>query len=53
MSRGRNTTVIAVRVPDSVYAMVKARAERQGMTISEYLRAIVERDINRWHHKQK
>jgi len=53
MGRGRNTTVIGVRVPDSVYAKVRARAEKQGVTVSEYLRVAIEREIERSHHKVK
>ncbi len=31
MSKGRNTTVMAVRLPDSVLADLKKRANRQGV----------------------
>lgn len=35
MVRGRNTRVVSIRIPDSVYAMIEARAKKRGMTISE------------------
>jgi len=39
MVKGRSTTVIAVRVPDSVSARVKALAEKAGVTTSEWAKA--------------
>ncbi|GAI99094.1 unnamed protein product [marine sediment metagenome] len=36
MSKGRNTTVIGVRVPDSVNARIQALAAKQGLTVSEW-----------------
>ena len=31
MAKGRNTTVISVRIPDTVLADLKKRAEKQGL----------------------
>ncbi len=36
MAKGRSTTVIGVRVPDSVYTRIKALADKQGLTVSEW-----------------
>ncbi|GAI20003.1 unnamed protein product, partial [marine sediment metagenome] len=36
MVKGRNTKVIGVRVPDSVYTRIKALADKQGLTVSEW-----------------
>jgi len=36
MAKGRNTRVIGVRVPDSVYTRIKALADKQGLTVSEW-----------------
>ncbi|MBA7640314.1 hypothetical protein ES703_47979 [subsurface metagenome] len=36
MVKGRSTIVIGVRVPDSVYTRIKALADRQGLTVSEW-----------------
>ncbi|MBA7537105.1 hypothetical protein ES705_29371 [subsurface metagenome] len=49
MATGR---VVGVRLPDSVYAKVKARAEGRGMTVSEYCRTVLEREVSRSHHKK-
>lgn len=37
--KGRNTVVIGTRVPDDVYIRVKALAEKQGLTVSEWAKA--------------
>jgi len=36
MVKGRNTTVIAVRVPDSLSIRIRALADKQGLTVSEW-----------------
>ena len=36
MAKGRNTKVIGVRVPDSVNTRIKALADKQGLTVSEW-----------------
>lgn len=36
--RGRNTTVISVRLPDKIVATLAERANRQDLSIGEYLR---------------
>ncbi len=59
MVRGRSTTVIAVRVPDSVSARVKELAEKAGLTVSEWSKAALIRAAGllpnssvRSHHKK-
>ncbi len=37
MVKGRTTTTLTARVPDSVYAVVVVDAERRGLTVSEYV----------------
>ncbi len=39
MVKGRSTKVIGVRVPDSVYTRIKALADKQGLTVSEWCKA--------------
>ena len=60
MTKGRNTTVIGVRVPDSVNSRIKALAERQGMTVSEWCKSNLLRAAGllpdggvRSHHKKR
>lgn len=60
MTKGRNTTVIGVRVPDSVYARIKALAEKEGWTINDWMKAAVLRAAGilpdgsiRKHHKRR
>jgi len=47
MVKGRNTRVVSVRIPDSVYATIEARAKRRGMSISEYLSSIIRHEVLR------
>ncbi|GAJ03174.1 unnamed protein product [marine sediment metagenome] len=60
MAKGRNTRVIGVRVPDSVYTRIKALADRQGLTVSEWCKANLARSAGllpdgevRSHHKER
>lgn len=43
--------VVGVRLPDSVYGKVKARAGKRDMTISEFCRVVIEREVMRSHTK--
>ena len=59
MVKGRSTTVIGVRVPDSVYTRIKDLAEKQGLTVSEWSKAALIREAGllpggqvRSHHKK-
>ena len=58
--KGRNTTVIGVRVPVSVYTRIKGLADRQGLTISEWCKVNLARSAGllpdgrvRTHHKKR
>lgn len=60
MVKGRNTKVIGVRVPDGVYTRIKALAERQQLTVSEWCKAALTRAAGlllggqvRSHHKKR
>ncbi len=60
MAKGRNTRVIGVRVPDSVYTRIKALADGQGLTVSEWCKASLIRAAGllpgggvRVHHKKR
>lgn len=46
MSRGRSTTLITTRIPDVMFDIIEALAERKGMTRSEYVRSVLESHIN-------
>lgn len=59
MSKGRNTVVIGVRVPDGVYDRVKVLAEKEGWTVNDWMKAVVIRAAGllpdgsiRKHHKR-
>lgn len=59
MAKGRSTAVIGVRVPDSVYTRIKALADRQGLTVSEWCKVSLVRAAGllpggqvRSHHKR-
>jgi len=43
MVKGRSTTVIAVRVPDSLGTRIKDLADKQGLTVSEWCKAALSR----------
>ncbi|MBA7526532.1 hypothetical protein ES705_18694 [subsurface metagenome] len=43
MRKGRNTTVIGVRVPISVYTRIRALADKQGTTVSEWCKVSLAR----------
>ena len=60
MAKGRNTKVIGVRVPDSVYTRIKLLAAGQGLTVSEWCKANLARAAGllpdgevRSHHKKR
>ena len=60
MARGRNSVVIGVRVPDSVYARVKVLAENEGWTVNDWMKSVVLRAAGilpdgsiRSHHKRR
>jgi len=38
MAHGRNTTVVAIRISDSVYTMLQKRAIRKGLSVGDYVR---------------
>ncbi len=42
MSKGRNTTVIAIRLPDDVLADLKKRAEKQGVGYTVLARQFIQ-----------
>lgn len=41
MAKGRNTVVIAIRIPDSVYAIIKRRAAKRGLSVTDWLKKVV------------
>lgn len=58
MVKGRNTKVIGVRVRDGVYTRIKALADKQGLTVSEWCKVNLTRVAGllpdgtiRSHHK--
>ncbi|MBA7622488.1 hypothetical protein ES703_29865 [subsurface metagenome] len=60
MGKGRNTKVIGVRVPDPVAARIKALADRQGLTVSEWCKVNLARTAGllpdgsvRTHHRKR
>ena len=42
MAKGRNTTLLTTRIPDRLFEAIEVVAERRGMTMSEYVRSILE-----------
>ncbi|MBA7554455.1 hypothetical protein ES705_47076 [subsurface metagenome] len=60
MVKGRSTKVVGVRVPDTVYIRIKALADKQGLTISEWCKVNLARDAGllsdgrvRSHHEKR
>ncbi|MBA7641729.1 hypothetical protein ES703_49414 [subsurface metagenome] len=55
MGKGRNTKVIGVRVPDPVAARIKNLADRQGLTVSELCKNILQEVTlpGGWAHRHK
>lgn len=60
MSKGRNSVVIGVRVPDAVYDRVKALAAREGWSVNDWMKAAILRAGGilpdgsiRSHHKRR
>jgi predicted DNA binding CopG/RHH family protein len=41
MAKGRNTTVVSVRLPDSVYTIIKRRAEKRGMAVGDWIKKVI------------
>lgn len=41
--KGRSTTVIGVRVPDSLETRIKDLADKEGITINEWCKAVLSR----------
>ena len=46
------TTVICVRLPNEVFAILKRRADKQGLLVSEYLKRRIQYDTLRSHGKK-
>jgi len=44
--KGRNTTVISVRLPDKVIASLAERANRKDLSIGDYLKEQIIRSVN-------
>ena len=42
MVKGRNTTVLGTRIPDRLFEAIEAVASMRGMTLSEYVRRVLE-----------
>jgi hypothetical protein len=41
MTKGRNTSVVSIRLPDGVISTLKAEAFKQCLSLSEYLKQII------------
>ncbi|KKN64745.1 hypothetical protein LCGC14_0488770 [marine sediment metagenome] len=39
---GRNSTVVSLRLPDSVYTIVKEMADKKGVTVTAFIKAKIE-----------
>lgn len=59
MSHGRKSTIISARVDDSVYARIKSLADKEGLTVSEWVKTYLTRSAGllpegtvRSHHKK-
>ena len=42
MVKGRNTTLLTTRIPDRLFEAITVIAVRRGMTLSEYVRTVLE-----------
>lgn len=45
----KTTIPIALRLPINVHSIVRKRADRKGLKVSEYLRNKIAYDVNRSH----
>jgi predicted DNA-binding protein len=43
--KGRNTTVISIRVPDPMKEAIKARADKKGLPFTVYIRDLIQDDL--------
>ena len=47
MSKGRNTTVIGVRLPDSIVLTLQKKAQKAGLeTVGEYIKSQILKSLN-------
>jgi len=46
------TTPISLRLSNAFYALLEKRAEKRGLKVSDYLRARINRELCRSHHKK-
>lgn len=51
MTRGRNTSVISLRVTDDERNKIQKRADKKGMTISDYMKWLALRTHRKNTHK--
>ena len=42
MTKGRNTTLLTTRIPDRMFEAVRTLATGKGMTMSEYVRSVLQ-----------
>jgi hypothetical protein len=45
MVKGRNTVAVATRIPADTYFVIKSMAEARNMTISEFLKTVIEKGL--------
>ena len=41
MVKGRNSTVVCVRIPDTVYAIMQRRASKRKISVSDWLKVAI------------
>ena len=46
MSKGRGTTVIGIRLPDDIVLTLQDRADKQGLSVGEYIKIQILKSLN-------
>ena len=45
MTRGRNSTVIAIRLPDSLCERIATKAEKKNLSPNQWLKRLIEKEL--------
>lgn len=53
MAKGRNTTTVGLRLPDDFLAQVEPKATAKGLSVTEYIRKFVVKNLLRNHRKEQ
>jgi len=46
VSKGRTSSVVSIRLPDSLLSLVKARASKRGVSVADYIKAVLVKSVS-------